>query len=206
MISNKQISYRIPTKVPSMTKNSKKTTKFSNLQTNISWNKIDRNINCESFMYYEVRIRYFDIFEHNYKISNIWHWFLHICSWGICYTYTDKLQPTSLVYHSSQLFSNWILNSPRESSNLMTPSEEELPATMNSPIPIPIDKMPAVDVGIGHLWMVVMFWNHLSSNSQTFDSAIHLSHWNQIFLDKHRQQIVVSKDGNHQRCLSWAFW
>ena len=33
MISNKQTSSGIPTKVPSVTKNSKKTTKFSNLQT-----------------------------------------------------------------------------------------------------------------------------------------------------------------------------
>ena len=33
MISNKQTAYRIPTTVPSVTKNSKKTTKFSNLQT-----------------------------------------------------------------------------------------------------------------------------------------------------------------------------
>ena len=33
MISNKQTTCRIPTKVPSVTKNSKKTTKFSNLQT-----------------------------------------------------------------------------------------------------------------------------------------------------------------------------
>ena len=203
MISNKQISYRIPTKVPSMTKNSKKTTKFSNLQTNISWNKIDRNINCESFMYYEVRIRYFDIFEHNYKISNIWYWFLHICSWGICYTYTDKLQPTSLVYHSSQLFSNWISIPP---VNPPTPWLLLRRSFLQQWIPPYPSQMPAVDVGIGHLWVVVMFWNHLSSNSQTFDSAIHLSHWNQIFLDKHRQQIVVSKDGNHQRCLSWAFW
>ena len=31
MISNKQAACRIPTKVPPMTKNSKKTTKFSNL-------------------------------------------------------------------------------------------------------------------------------------------------------------------------------
>ena len=33
MISNKQTAYRIPTKVPFATKNSKKTTKFSYLQT-----------------------------------------------------------------------------------------------------------------------------------------------------------------------------
>ena len=32
MISNKQTAYRIPTKVPSLTKNSKKITKFSNIQ------------------------------------------------------------------------------------------------------------------------------------------------------------------------------
>ena len=76
---------------------------------------------------------------------------------------------------------------------------------MDSPIPIPIDKMPAVDVGIGHIWMVLIFWNHLSSNSQTFDSAVHLSQWNQIFLDKLRRQIVVSKDGNHQRLSSGIF-
>ena len=166
---------------------------FQIYKQKISSKKIVRNINWESFIYSEVRIRYCDIFDYNCKISNTWYCFLHICSWGIHYFYIDKLQPTSLVYHSSQLFSNWILNSPRESSNLMTPFEEELPATMNSPIPSPIDKMPAVDVGIGHLWMVVMFWNH--------DGAIHLSQWNQIFLDKYSQQIVASKDGNHQRCL-----
>ena len=149
-----------------------------------------------------VRTRCCDIFDYNYKIPNSWYCFLHICSWGICYFYIDKLQPTSLVYQSSQLFFIWILNSPRESSIPMIPSVEELPATMYSPIPVPIDKMPAADVGIGHLWMVVMFWNHLSSNSQILDIEIHLSQWNQIFLHKHRQQIVVSKDGNHQRCLS----
>ena len=33
MISSKQTAYRIPNKVLSVTKNSKKTTKFSNLQT-----------------------------------------------------------------------------------------------------------------------------------------------------------------------------
>ena len=33
MISNKQTAYGIATKVPSVTKNIKKTTKFSNLQT-----------------------------------------------------------------------------------------------------------------------------------------------------------------------------
>ena len=33
MISNKQATYRIPSKVSSVTKNSKKTTKFLNLQT-----------------------------------------------------------------------------------------------------------------------------------------------------------------------------
>ena len=32
MVSNKQTAYRIPTKVPSLTKNSKKPTKFSNLE------------------------------------------------------------------------------------------------------------------------------------------------------------------------------
>ena len=82
----------------------------------------------------------------------------------------------------------------------MAPSEEEHPATMNSSIHIPFDKMPAVDVGIEHLWMVVMFWSHLSSNLQKFDSTSHLSQWNQIFLDKNRQQIVISKDDNHQQC------
>ena len=106
MISNKQTAYRIPTKVPSLTKNSKKTTNFQIYKQKISWKKIVRNINRESFIYYEVRIRYWDICDYNYKISNIWFCFLHICSWGICYVYIDKLQPTSLVYHNSQLFSN----------------------------------------------------------------------------------------------------
>ena len=32
MILNKQAAYRIPSKVPSVSKNSKETTKFSNLQ------------------------------------------------------------------------------------------------------------------------------------------------------------------------------
>ena len=142
-----------------------------------------RNINRESFIYIHS--------DYNYKISKIWFCFLHICSWGICYFYIDKLLPNSPICHSSHLFSNWILNFPREFSNSMIPSEEELPATtMTSPKPIPIDNMPTVDVGIGHLWMEVLLWNHLSSNSRTFDSAIHLS---QIFLGKHRPQIFVSK-------------
>ena len=183
----------------------KKQLSFQIYKQKISWKEIARNINRESFIYYEVRIRYCDIFNYNYKISNIWYCFLHICCWGICYFYIDKLQPASLVCHSSQLFSNWILNSPRKSSNPMTP-EEELPTAMNSPIPIPSDKMPEVDVGIVHLWMVLMLWNHLSSNSQTFDSAIYLSQWNQIFLDKYIQQIVASKDGNHNDVFLWAFW
>ena len=36
MISNKQAAYKIPTKVPSMTKNSKKTTKFQIYKQKIS--------------------------------------------------------------------------------------------------------------------------------------------------------------------------
>ena len=85
---------------------------FQIYKQKISSKKIVRNINWESFIYSEVRIRYCDIFDYNCKISNTWYCFLHICSWGIHYFYIDKLQPTSLVYHSSQLFSNWILNSP----------------------------------------------------------------------------------------------
>ena len=120
MISNKQTTYRILEYQPRYhlwPRIVRKQLNFQIYKQKISWKKIVRNIDRESSKYYEVRIRYCDIFDYNYKISNIWYCFLHICSWGICYFYIDKLQPTSLVYHSSQLFSNWILIFPRESSN-----------------------------------------------------------------------------------------
>ena len=136
----------------------------------ISWKEIVRNNNRESFICYEVRIRYCDVFDYNYKISNIWNCFLHICSWGICSFYIDKLQPTSLVYHSSQLFSNWILNSPCESSNPMNPSEEELPATMNSPMSLDGGNvLKSFELEFTNIW-----WHNSSKSMKSF------------FLDKHR--------------------
>ena len=92
---------------------------FQIYKQKVSLKKVFRNINREIFIYYEVSIIYRHIFDYNCKISNIWYCFLHICSWGISYFYIDKLQPTSLAYYRSQLFCNWILNSPCESSNPM---------------------------------------------------------------------------------------